>query len=40
MGMEKYRTSSHIRYDLKRHFVWLTKYLKSIVEPDDGGDNF
>jgi REP element-mobilizing transposase RayT len=38
--MEKYRPSSHSRYDLKYHFVWITKYRKSIVEPDDNGDNF
>ena len=29
--MEKYRTSSHSRYDLKYHFVWITKYRKSIL---------
>ena len=28
--MEKYRTSSHSRFDLKYHFVWITKYRKSI----------
>ncbi len=26
--MKKYRTSSHSRYDLKYHFVWITKYRK------------
>ena len=29
--MEKYRTSSHSRFDLKYHFVWITKYRKSIL---------
>ena len=29
--MEKYRTSSHSRYDLKYHFVWVTKYRKPIL---------
>jgi putative transposase len=29
--MENYRTSSHSRYDLKYHFVWVTKYRKSIL---------
>ena len=29
--MEKYRTSSHSRYDLKYHFVWITKYRKPIL---------
>ena len=30
-GMEHYRTSSHSRYDLKYHFVWVTKYRKGIL---------
>ena len=29
--MEKYRTSSHSRYDLKYHFVWISKYRKAIL---------
>ena len=29
--MEKYRTSSHSRFDLKDHFVWITKYRKSVL---------
>ncbi len=29
--MEHYRTSSHSRYDLKYHFVWVTKYRKPIL---------
>jgi putative transposase len=29
--MENYRTGSHSRYDLKYHFVWVTKYRKPIL---------
>ena len=29
--MENYRTSSHSRYDFKYHFVWVTKYRKSVL---------
>ena len=29
--METYRTSSHSRFDIKYHFVWVTKYRKSIL---------
>ena len=29
--MENYRTGSHSRYDLKYHFVWVTKYRKSVL---------
>jgi putative transposase len=29
--MENYRTSSHSRYDIKYHFVWITKYRKRIL---------
>ena len=29
--MEKYRTSSPSRYDIKYHFVWVTKYRKRIL---------
>ena len=29
--MELYRTSSHTRYDLKYHFVWITKYRRPIM---------
>ena len=29
--MENYRTSSHSRYDIKYHFVWVTKYRKQIL---------
>jgi REP-associated tyrosine transposase len=34
--MENYRTSSHSRYDIKYHFVWVTKYRKSILTGDVG----
>ncbi len=29
--MENYRTGSHSRYDLKYHFVWVTKYRKKVL---------
>ncbi|HEY4307920.1 MAG TPA: IS200/IS605 family transposase [Pirellulales bacterium] len=29
--MEKYRTGSHSRFDLKYHFVWITKYRKPLL---------
>jgi putative transposase len=29
--MENYRTSSHCRFDIKYHFVWVTKYRKPIL---------
>ena len=29
--MENYRTGSHSRFDVKYHFVWVTKYRKSIL---------
>ena len=28
--MENYRTSAHTRFDIKYHFVWTTKYRKSV----------
>ena len=34
--MEKYRTSSHSRYDIKYHFVWVTKYRKSVLRGEVG----
>ena len=34
--MERYRTSSHSRYDIKYHFVWVTKYRKGILRGDVG----
>lgn len=29
--MENYRTGSHSRYDIKYHFVWITKYRKPVL---------
>jgi len=29
--MENYRTSSHSRYDIKYHFVWVTKYRRPVL---------
>ena len=29
--MENYRTGTHSRYDLKYHFVWVTKYRKRVL---------
>ena len=29
--MEHYRTASHTRFDIKYHFVWTTKYRKSVL---------
>ncbi len=29
--MEHYRTGPHTRFDLKYHFVWVTKYRKQIL---------
>ncbi len=29
--MEHYRKSSHTRFDIKFHFVWVTKYRKRIL---------
>ena len=34
--MENYRTSSHSRYDIKYHFLWVTKYRKSILTAEVG----
>ena len=34
--MENYRTGSHTRYDLKYHFVWVTKYRKSVLGGEVG----
>jgi putative transposase len=30
--MEHYRTSAHTRFDLKYHFVWITKYRKPVLQ--------
>lgn len=29
--MENYRTGAHSRYDIKYHFVWVTKYRKRVL---------
>jgi putative transposase len=34
--MENYRTSSHSRFDIKYHFVCLTKYRKGVLQGDVG----
>jgi len=34
--MENYRTGSHSRFDIKYHFVWLTKYRKPILSAEVG----
>ena len=31
LAMENYRTNSHSRFDNKYHFVWFTKYRKSVL---------
>ena len=34
--MEHYRTGSHTRFDLKYHFVWVTKYRKQALTGEVG----
>jgi putative transposase len=34
--MENYRNNSHSRYDIKYHFVWITKYRKPILTGEVG----
>jgi putative transposase len=29
--MENYRTGAHSRFDIKYHFVWVTKYRKKVL---------
>lgn len=29
--MQRYRTTSHTKYDIKYHLVWITKYRKSVL---------
>jgi putative transposase len=29
--MERYRTGPHSRFDIKYHFVWITKYRKAVL---------
>jgi len=32
--MENYRTTSHSKYDLKVHLVWVSKYRKKVLRGD------
>ncbi len=32
--MDHYRRTAHTRYDLKYHFVWITKYRKKLLRAD------
>jgi len=34
--MERYRSRSHSRFDLKYHFVWIPKYRKAILSGEVG----
>jgi putative transposase len=34
--MENYRTSSHSRFDIKYHLVWVTKYRKAVLYGEVG----
>ena len=34
--MEHYRRTSHTRFDLKYHFVWITKARKKLLQADVG----
>ena len=34
LGMEHYRRTAHTRFDLKYHFVWITKYRKTLLRAD------
>ena len=34
--MSEYRKGSHTRYDLKYHFVWVTKYRKKVLRGEVG----
>ena len=29
--MQIYRTTSHTKYDLKYHLVWITKYRRAVL---------
>lgn len=29
--MQRYRTTSHTKYDIKYHLVWITKYRKAVL---------
>ena len=34
--MENYRTGSHSRFDIKYHFVWVTKYRRPVLYGEVG----
>ena len=34
--MENYRTGSHNRFDIKYHFVWVTKYRRKVLTGEVG----
>ena len=34
--MQNYRTGSHSRFDIKFHFVWVTKYRKKVLVGEVG----
>ena len=34
--MEHYRRTAHTRFDIKYHFVWITKYRKKLLGGDVG----
>ena len=34
--MENYRTGPHTRFDIRYHFVWVTKYRKQVLTGDVG----
>ena len=34
--MENYRTGAHSRFDIKYHFVWVTKYRKKVLTGEVG----
>ena len=34
--MENYRTGSHCRFDVKYHFVWVTKYRRKVLVGEVG----
>jgi len=34
--MEHYRSGAHTRFDLKYHFVWVTKYRKGVLRGEVG----
>jgi putative transposase len=36
LRMEHYRRTAHTRFDLKYHFVWITKYRKELPQADVG----